>query len=38
MRPSGTESLLRIMAEGENKAQLEKITEQLKEIMLKELG
>ncbi len=38
VRPSGTESLLRIMAEGENKAQLEKITEQLKEIMLKELG
>lgn len=38
VRPSGTEPLLRIMAEGENKAQLEKITEQLKEIMLKELG
>jgi len=38
VRPSGTEPLLRVMAEGENKAQLEKITEQIKEVILKELG
>jgi len=38
VRPSGTEPLLRIMAEGEDKAQLEKITEQIKAIVLQEIG
>lgn len=38
VRPSGTEPLLRVMAEGENKAQLEKITKQIKDVILEELG
>lgn len=38
VRPSGTEPLLRVMAEGENKARLEKMTAHIKKVILKELG
>ncbi|MDD2432965.1 MAG: phosphoglucosamine mutase [Clostridia bacterium] len=38
VRPSGTEPLLRVMAEGEDKAQLEEITEQIGKVIAQELG
>lgn len=38
VRPSGTESLLRVMAEGEDKAQLTQIADSIGAIIAKELG
>lgn len=38
VRPSGTEPLLRIMAEGEKLAQLEEITEKIGAVVARELG
>ncbi|MGI6587334.1 MAG: phosphoglucosamine mutase [Peptococcia bacterium] len=38
VRPSGTEPLLRVMAEGEDKAQLEEITGQIGKVIARELG
>ncbi|MDD4665807.1 MAG: phosphoglucosamine mutase [Clostridia bacterium] len=38
VRPSGTEPLLRVMAEGEDQRQLEEIAERIGEIIVQELG
>ena len=38
VRPSGTEPLLRIMAEGMDKVQLEKITAKIAEVIAEELA